>query len=178
MEQEQTYYRHRLFELVDDFIERDLQGDESKLESPKFAYMIEVIKDELPYIDRNDTENLDAAFSAYLELSLKYNRLPSLMMFGRLIKMQPCTMSRWKHGVFRSGSKQQDLVKKWQAICEAYLIDSLGNSDKTSVNRIFIAKAVYGFRDDPNDQMELTTDQNKTLTAGDLPRLSIDDIDD
>lgn len=171
---EQIIYRHRLFELVDDFIERDLNGDESKLET-RFGYMIEVIRDQLPYIDRNDAEGLDDAFNAYTELCLKYGRIPSLMQFGRLVKMIPATMSRWKHGVFRDGSRQQALVEQWSATCEAIMVDALSNDPKTSVNRIFLLKAIYGYRDDFGQTVEIVANQQKTLPADELPKLSMNE---
>lgn len=174
--EEQIIYKNRLSEAADDFIMRDLDGDASKLEGTGFLYMIEVIKDELPYIDRNDTESLDKAFDAFTALCLKYNRIPSLSTFARLIKAQPATLSRWRSGAARAGSNHSEMVERWSNVCESLLIDALANDPKTSINRIFLAKAIYGYRDnDPMPQVEQIPDQNKILPAEALPRLSVND---
>lgn len=174
MDNEQIIYRHRLFELVDDYIDRDLNGREELLEGPRFVYMIEVIREQLPYISRDDADGLDSAFNAFVELCLRFGRVPSLMLFGRLIKMTPATMSRWKHGVFRDGSRQQALVEQWQATCEAIMVDSLANDPKTSVNKIFLLKSIYGYDDGPSGERIEAVEQ-KALAATELPKLNVND---
>lgn len=138
-----------------------------------FRAMILYISDNIPKPDNNDIELLDNIFNIYIRLCVKYDKLPTLELFSMLININPATITRWINGEYRTnvyydsnGEYIKDFAawqlnhrgeqyrvepstahcqtaKKWKEICAGLLMDDLSNSDGTSANKIFTAKAAY-----------------------------------
>ena len=138
-----------------------------------FRAMILYISDNIDKPDNNDIELLDNIFNIYIRLCVKYDKLPTLELFSMLININHATITRWINGEYRNniyydsnGKYIKDFAawqlnhrgeqyrvepstahcqtaKKWKEICAGLLMDDLSNSDGTSANKIFTAKASY-----------------------------------
>lgn len=163
-------YTSKIFELADDFINRELGGDEDKVRD-SFPSMILFIADRIPKPSNDDIELLDDIFQIYVKLCAKYGRLPTLEMFGMMIKLNPNTLSAWRNKEYRG--KLSDTysltVQKWKDICKSFTVDRLHNQNQTNVNLIFIAKSVYGMSDQP--QPQIAQQEQRVLSVSELPKL-------
>ena len=138
-----------------------------------FRTMILYISDNIDKPDNNDIDLLDNIFNIYIRLCVKYDKLPTLELFSMLININPATITRWINGEYRAniyydskGEYIKDFAawqlnhkgeqyrvepstahcqtaKKWKEICAGLLMDDLSNTDGTSANKIFTAKAAY-----------------------------------
>lgn len=170
-------YTDKIHELADEYITCEL-SEERKQEiynnSSMFMAMILYIADNMDKPDNNDIQLLDNIFNIYIRLCVKYNMLPTLECFSMLININPCTLSRWSSGEYRTNiyydskgeyikdfaawqlnhqgeqyrvepsTAHSQTVKKWKDTCKNFLVNSLQNSKGVDANKIFIAKAAYG----------------------------------
>lgn len=170
-------YTSNILAFADEFIGTEL--DEERRQdmynnANTFMAMILYISDRIDKPDNNDIQLLDNIFNIYIRLCVKYNMLPTLECFSMLININPCTLSRWSSGEFRTNiyydskgnyikdfaawqlnhqgeqyrtepsTAHSQTVKKWKDTCKSFLINSLQNSKGVDANKIFIAKAAYG----------------------------------
>jgi len=136
----------------------------------QFNAMLLYIKKYIPKPNYNDLSLLDHLFDLYVELCIKYNRNPTLQGISILLGISYNTLLRWKSGNLRVSLERINLINKWHETCKSFLIDDLSNSDKTSVNKIFISKAIYGLNDNINAIQN--SDLNE-IQVESLPTLSI-----
>lgn len=138
----------------------------------QFNAMLLYIKKGLPKIDYSNIELLDYIFSLYVELCIKYNRNPTIQGYSFLSGINQMTIYKWENGYSRVNPKRIDLIKKWHSICKDFLIDDLSNSEKASINKIFISKAIYGLQDNVN---AIPGNDLNEIQIETLPILSLED---
>lgn len=138
-------YTHRIFEIVDEYIGQELDGDKEKVKE-SFVDMIFHIADRIEKPSNDDIELLDGIFDIYVRLCAKYRVLPTLEMFSFLVKINRTTFTDWSNKEYRLSTAHGDTVKKWFSTCRSFVIDKLhgGGND---ANLIFTAKAAYGLRE-------------------------------
>lgn len=138
-------YQHRIYELADEFIQRELDGDKEKVRG-YFASMIFYIADHIEKPSNDDIGLLDGIFDIYVRLCAKYRVLPTLEMFSFLVKINRTTFTDWSNKEYRLSTAHGDTVKKWFSTCRSFVIDKLhgGGND---ANLIFTAKSAYGMRE-------------------------------
>lgn len=164
-------YTNKLYELSDEFIELECNNDISNL---NFRYMLFWCKNKIGYINKKDIYELDNYFMAYCNLCMKYNKNPTIELFSLFIDINASTISRWLHGSNRDVTPEYKYhAQKWTNICKSALVDDLGNSDKTSVNKIFISKAIYGLAE--TTPTNNPTTPGRYIDADTLPTLSLSD---
>lgn len=140
-----------------------------------FNSMILYISDNISKPDLGDIKLLDDIFNIFIRLCTKYDKSPTLEKFSLLINIHPGTISDWINGNTRSNvyydskgeyikdfaswqlnhrgeqyivepsTAHSETAKKWKSICAGFLVDSLQNTRGTDANKIFAAKAVYGY---------------------------------
>lgn len=137
----------------------------------QFNAMLLYIRKYIPKIDYSNIELLDYIFSLYVELCIKYNRNPTIQGYSFLSGINQLTIYKWENGYSRVNQDRINLIKRWHSICKDFLIDDLSNSDKASINKIFIAKSVFGLNDSINVN---SNDSLVEIQAETLPTLSID----
>lgn len=137
----------------------------------QFNAMLLYIRKYIPKIDNSNLELLDYIFSLYVELCIKYSRLPTIQGFCFMSNISQNTIDKWKNGYTRLNPKRIEMIKKWYSICKGFLVDDLNNSDKASINKIFIAKSVFGLNDSVNAISDSGLSEIQVET---LPTLSID----
>lgn len=109
------------------------------------------------YIDIDNIDLLDALWNAYISICLDLKTNPTIGIFGLLLGLDKSALSNWKlRGKNGKGvtSERRNLVTKWLSQCEDVLSHDLHNADKPSVNKIFVAKAAYGWNDTPQQQIQ------------------------
>lgn len=164
-------YENRISELTDVFIESELSGctdDVSKHFTQLLYYLHDSLKElkELPGTD--DISRLDRLFDNYVRLCCKYGVLPTIEGFSMLTGIHKATFYDWCNGDYRrSTPAYSDSVKKWREICREHLVHSLTNDERTSVNKIFIAKASYGMTENSTPQIEEKHQTSRSIL--DLP---------
>lgn len=160
-------YENKIAELTDSFVENELSGctdDISKQFTQLLYYLHDSLKElkELPGTD--DISSLDRLFDNYVRLCCKCCVLPTIEGFSMLTGIHKATFYDWNNRDYRrSDPAYSDSVKRWREICKEHLLFSLTNDERTSVNKIFIAKAAYGMREDSIPQIEETCKAEKTL---------------
>ena len=169
-------YQHRIYELADEYIEQELDGEQEKV-NESFVDMIFYIADRIEKPSNDDIELLDGIFDIYVRLCARYRVLPTLEVFGFLIGVERRTITAWSNECYRNkiyytvdGDRIKDIntwrfnhrgeeyrevpstvysdtAKKWFDICKSFTINKLHNKAGTDANLIFVAKAAYGLRE-------------------------------
>lgn len=169
-------YTHRIFEIVDEYIGQELDGDKEKVKE-SFVDMIFHIADRIEKPSNDDIELLDGIFDIYVRLCARYKALPTLEVFSFLVGINRSTFTDWSNGDYRNkvyytldGDRIKDIntwrfnhrgeeyrevssttysltVKKWFNVCKSFLVNHLHNKDGSFANQIFVAKAAYGMRE-------------------------------
>lgn len=158
-------YIHEIYRLVDEYIEKELDGDKSKV-NESFLDMIFYISDRTARPNTENIELLDDIFNIYIRLCAKYNVLPSLEVFSFLVKINRSTFATWRNGKHRSSTSHPTTVQKWFDICKGFTVNRLHNKGGTDANLIFAAKAAYGMAETAPIQLDSV---KPALTAADLP---------
>lgn len=135
-------YTNNIYMLVDEYIDNELDGDKNAV-SESFLDMIFYISDRIEKIPNDNIELLDKIFELYVRLCAKYKVLPTLEVFGFLVKISGTTFTNWKNGDYRSNTRHFATVEKWFQTCKAFTVNRLHNKGGTDANLIFIAKAAY-----------------------------------
>jgi len=136
----------------------------------QFNAMLLYIRKYIPKINYNDLQLLNDIFNLYVELCVKYNHLPTIQGFCFMSNISQNTIDKWKNGYTKLSIERMETIKKWYSICKGFLIDDLNNSDKASINKIFIAKSVYGLNDNIN---AIQNNDLNVIQAETLPTLAI-----
>ena len=149
-----------------------------------FPEFVRFVRREFPKPSK-DIRVLDSLFNDYLDLCTTFNYSPTLFMFSELVSIDD-VINHWRYDItddlvtvyddvsHKTVTKsRRNYIKQWCARCAGFLSSQLQNSDGTSVNRIFIAKAVYGIRDDVPQQDD--TKQADVIRVDALPTLAINE---
>lgn len=136
---------------------------------PKFLFILrESFKSFLP-LDYKDIDKLDYLFSCYVSVCEFYDYVPLIELFcdfsgvdnylysltGRVFASQEAR---------EASRKAIAALKKWRNKCKLLLVNSLANNRGSDVNKIFVAKAVYGLTETQPQTVEDVQRQN----AGEL----------
>lgn len=164
-------YTHKLFSLVDKYIQERLGGKEEDV-AKHFREMIFFMADRIEKPDNSEIELLDGLFGAYIKVCARFGRLPTLECFSWLVKIDRNTFTDWQKKEYRSSTAHSSTVKKWLNICRGFTVDELSNSKFANPNLIFIAKSAYGMREtSPIPAIE--TEHKPYLSADEPIRLDI-----
>lgn len=136
-------YLHDIYYYADEYVEKEHKKDEDKV-ADYFVDMVFYIADRIKKPNNDDIDLLDQIFDIYVRLCAKYRVLPTLEVFGFLVKINNSTFSDWMKGEYRASSPHSQTVKKWKEICKSMVIYRLHNQYGTNSNLIFTAKAAYG----------------------------------
>lgn len=153
-------YSDELMTLARDFIaDNGLTDMMSAQRRDAFPGFVRMARKQLVSIPR-DLILLDALFDVFLDICTLFNYSANVYMFADLVSIDSSIWD-WEHSYVKANSVHYalmdgrivnlypaDIVKTWHKKCGAFLAAQLQNTDGTSVNRIFISKAVYGLRDD------------------------------
>ena len=96
--------------------------------------------------------------------------MPTLQGFSILSGISYTTLIKWKNGYIKVSLERMQLIEKWFNTCKGFLIDDLNNSEKASINKIFISKAIYGLNDNVN---AISDNGLNEIQVESLPTLSI-----
>lgn len=148
-------YRSKVKELA----QRVAEGVDDPQELPQvFPQFVRLARRELPR-PQSDLRTLDILFNDYLDICTMYRYIPSIYSFAELVGIDD-TLRHWiydirydiEYSTDNNGNtitlSRREAVKRWRDKCGAFLVNVLANTPGASVNRIFIAKSVYGLRDD------------------------------
>ena len=142
-------YADDVHALADEYIERRCGGDETKpaQSNAEFRKLILYIRQNMEAPARDDIEGLDRLFEIYTGLCIEYNTIPTVELFTWFVRLDSIDIytyddSRYKRD--RLTSIHTECVKRWKSICKRFLTQDLGTSDRASVNKIYISKALYG----------------------------------
>ena len=166
-------YLNELYALADQY-----EAENGTPEPENIAKLLLFIADRIEKPE-HDPELLDKLFDAYIRLCVNYNALPTLQGFGLLVGINSNTFSAWRLGEY--GDKKrlltspdsltlQKCVTRWKAVCGDLLIQGMVNEKGASINRIFIAKAVYGLAETSPQPSEVVQER-RYLSGKDLKKL-------
>lgn len=163
-----------IIKIKDEFITDVLNNDLSIIKE-NFRYMIVYISHKIPKINYKDLDLIDRLFDIYCELCLSFNRNPTLDLFYLLFGLCDSSVRNSIDHDKSVLNQFQKLTDKWTRECKHYLVGDLSTSDRTSVNKIFIAKAQYGLYDQP--QPKAQSDQISSVSL-DLIMQKLNAIED
>lgn len=139
-------YEHRVYEVADNYYNSLTDAQRTDF-SKYWRSMLYVVHDVIGTADTNDLLLLERLWGIYLRLASRYGILPTVYGFAILTGHSAEMFSRWGK-VYRLTPEYSQFYKKMLLDCEGALGDALTNEPKTNVSRIFVAKALYGWRDD------------------------------
>ena len=136
---------------------------------PKFLFILrESFKSFLP-LDYKDIDRLDFLFSCYVSVCEYYDYIPMIELFcdfsgvdNYLTHLTNCVFATQE--MREASRKAIAALKKWRNKCKLLLINNLANNRGSDVNKIFVAKAVYGVTENQPQTVEDVQRQN----AGEL----------
>lgn len=136
---------------------------------PKFLFILrESFKSFLP-LDYKDIDKLDYLFSCYVSVCEFYDYVPLIELFcdfsGVDNYLNHLSGQIFATQEMREASRKAVVaLKKWRNKCKLLLVNSLANNRGSDVNKIFVAKAVYGLTETQPQTVEDVQRQN----AGEL----------
>ena len=153
-------YRSRVMELA----QRVAEGVDDPQELPQvFPQFVRMARRELPR-PQSDLHTLDILFNDYIDICTMYRYIPTVYSFAELVSIDT-RIRQWmydikadiEYSVDTNGNtvtrSRRLAIENWKYQCGAFLVNALTNTPGASINRIFIAKSVYGLRDDgPTEQ--------------------------
>lgn len=112
-----------------------------------------------------DVQTLDALFrQVYIPMSLQYGIVPKIIDFCLLTGIDYNTLTT---GI--NNSAYNNILNNWNNLCKEYLLQGMIDNNSSSINHIFIAKAVYGLTDQPRQQAQqpgrITKTDRETIIA-------------
>ena len=165
---ELSVYESRIFELADEYVESVLDGDYERVPE-SFMGLIYHISDNIPEIPNDNIDLMDAVFDLYCRLCARLNVLPSLETFAILVKTNRATFSDWRNQEYRANDlRYAESVRRWKSVCKSHLVNRLANTNKTSVNLIFLAKASYDMTEAVSQNTEMIPGR-RIKSADELP---------
>lgn len=189
-------YEHLIYRLVDEYIENEMDEEDSVKEC--FVDMIFYIRDRIEKPKHEDIVLLDKLFDIYVRLCAKYRVLPTLEVFSFLVSIDRSTFTSWANGEYRnklyytmsgelissisafrvnhrgveykeiSSDAHSHTVKKWFNICKSFVIDRLHNRPGTDANLIFTAKAAYQMRETAPEPVEAKQTQQRLVSREEM----------
>ena len=168
-------YKNIINQLSDEYIQNVLFIDLDKVKSPEnkkiiadnFDDMIYYISDNINRPSNDDIGLLDNIFNIYLRLCTRYSVLPTLDTFSDLTGINNATFTDWSNGEYRAGSAHGKTVKKWKDICGKRLMRWLHQHQGSDGNKIFTAKAAYGYNEGVQ-QIKVVNGQTPDQVAADI----------
>lgn len=136
---------------------------------PKFLFILrESFKSFFP-LDYKDIDKLDFLFSCYVSVCEFYDYVPMIELFcdfsGVDNYLHVLTSNVYAGQAAKEASRKALIaLKKWRNKCKQVLLNSLANNRGSDVNKIFVAKAVYGVTENQPQTVEDVQRQN----AGEL----------
>lgn len=137
-----------------------------------------LFKDMLSYIadrtgrikDKYNVPELEYIFNIYIRLCNKYSVNPTVYSFKILTGITDSNYLFNADNGKRVTPEFRAFSKNIRDICGQILVDNIANTSGTSVNQIFVSKAVYGYSDTPERNI---TEHRLVLSADNLPKLSV-----
>lgn len=97
-------------------------------------------------LNYNDLQTLDSIWNAYIDLTVEYNQIPTLLDYSVLTGVDKDTLTTWENGSVRSKTDgYMRTIKRWKSTCEAALARRaiLHNS----IGSIFALKCSHNWRE-------------------------------
>lgn len=125
------------------------------------------LKKQLPIISIKDPERVAAAWEAFKALMYKIGLFPMMEAFTNLTGIYKETLYNQLNPAYIS------IREKIFRDCRDNMISQVGYNPMTQVNKLFLLKSVYGFREDQTPQ-HINQDNTKK-NIDDIPIFSIED---
>ena len=135
-----------------------------------FNSLLLELKKQLPTIDIHDAQRVSVAWEAFTGLMYKIGLFPTMESFTCLT------------GIYRQSLNNMltpehiALKEKIFNDCRENMVAQVAYNPMTQVNKLFLLKSVYGFREDQAQQQQTT--ENKTKNINDIPLFSREDKQD
>lgn len=118
----------------------------------------------------NNIQLLDSLFYIYVDISYKYNNIPTILEFSLFIGINRDTIQTWKNNTRRELTPEYAVtVKKWYEECE------LAQVKEKDVKSIFLLKSNYNYND--NLQAIPLENQGVKTSIEQLPVLGVETDD-
>lgn len=124
----------------------------------------------LPPIDISDQHQVEQRIDDYFQYCLDNDRKPNMIGVANWLGISRDTLNSWKRGEYRS-STHSDLIKKVVGILEELWVDYMQNGKMNPASGIFIAKNLFGYKDQqdvvltPNNPLGETVDRKQLEAA-------------
>lgn len=163
-------YTNDVFYYADKFLQDNgIDRNDYKTIKRIFPYMVLTIHDNcIGNIDINNIELLNQLFYLLKNLCIRFNYNITLYLFSIFVGISSGVITEWNNHNQRVSDRYYEYSKIWMNECRDSLINDLNNSDGTSANKIFIAKAQYGLAETAPIQVKAG---NALLAAEELPQL-------
>lgn len=135
-------YTDKFFMYADDFIESN-KIDKENIKENFLPLLHYVFNNTSTSFDISDVNVLDIYFNSFVNLCDKYNYIPSVDLFTSFINTYANKFSVMAYSN-KANNELKEMYKKWIYICKTRLTNTLTQEKGSDVNRIFVAKAVYG----------------------------------
>ena len=163
-------YTNDVFYYADKFLQDNgIDRNDYKTIKRVFPYMVLTIHDNcIGNIDINNIELLNQLFFLLKNLCIRFNYNITLYLFSIFVGVSSGVITEWNNHNQRVSDRYYEYSKRWMNECRDSLINDLNNSDGTSANKIFIAKAQYGLAETAPIQVKTGS---ALLAAEELPQL-------
>ena len=163
-------YTNDVFYYADKFLQdNNIDRNDYKTIKRVFPYMVLTIHDNcIGNIDINNIGLLNQLFYLLKNLCIRFNYNITLYLFSIFVGISSGVITEWNNHNQRVSDRYYEYSKTWMKECRDSLINDLNNSDGTSANKIFIAKAQYGLAETAPIQVKTG---NALLAAEELPQL-------
>lgn len=171
-------YTHDVFYYADKYItDNGIDINDHKLIKRIFPDMVLYIHDNcIGNIDNNNIELIDKLFDLLNRLTIHYGYNITIYLFSLFVGINSITITDWNNEEYRNSvsNSYSKYTKRWISVCRDSLVNDLNNSDNASVNKIFIAKSIYGLVETAPIPVK---NNMQALTAQELPLLGTIDND-
>ena len=163
-------YTNDVFYYADKFLQdNNIDRNDYRTIKRVFPYMVLTIHDNcIGNIDNNNIELLDQLFDLLNKLCIVFNYNITIYLFSIFVGINSATLTDWNNREYRVSNNYSKYTKRWINACRDSLVNDLNNSDGTSANKIFIAKAQYGLAETAPIQVK---SGSALLAAEELPQL-------
>lgn len=131
-----------------------------------YAQLLYVCRDNLPQVDKNDITAVGGVWDIFCRLMSSIKLFPTREAFTNLTGIYKQTIDK------RLSSEWVALCQKMTHDCESGLVNQVAFNTNTQINKLFLLKSVYGYREADTQK---TIEVNHTIKkVDDIPLFGIE----
>lgn len=129
----------------------------------------------LPPVDLRSMEQIQERTELYLDFCDSADKVPNLVGLGNWLGVSKITMDHWKRGDYGCTNGHSAYIQRIVAMLEEIWVDRMQENKINPANGIFLAKNLFGYKDQQDVVVTPQVQDERKLSAEDIAKYYLDD---